>query len=201
LARKLYGDDFAQIAASRPFDSWWQDSMICTNHKLWSYQEILPLIQEADCEFYSTSPKWEKINHFNWHKNVYTPTERYRLLMQNWEHAFPFFLTGFLPTDNEIPLPSLEVLQAVSNVVSEISEYTTSQVSDAATPAYPAELHKYLSNFVDEGVNQFNTDMERIYQAARGDNLENLVTAYHRCDVLRKCWGSAYHYVCFVKAN
>lgn len=199
LARKLYADDFAQIAASRPFKAWWQDSLIWTNHNLWSYQEIIPLIQGAGCEFFSTSPKWETVDHFNWYKNVYTPSERHLSLMESWGHAFPFFLTGALPSNGDIPLPSPEVLKAVSKFVAEISEYTSPQVSSSGIPEFPAQLHEYLDKFMDPCITRFNADMERLYKAAAGNDLDTLVDTYHHCDVFRKRWGSPYHYICFIK--
>ena len=202
LARRLFEADFDQIAVSRPFDAWWEDALASpwTNNILWSYQEIIPLIQEAGCEFYSTSPKWNRIDHFNWYKNVQSPAERHRLLMEKWGYSFPYFLTGRTSLSPELRPPGSEVLKATLKLATEITEYTGPKVSAAAVPTYPAALYDYLDQFEDTYITQFNSEMKATYEAAAGESLDKLVSMYHRCSVLRESWGTTGHYLCFIKS-
>lgn len=203
LAHTLYDDDFASIAASRPFDAWWKDALISpwTNNHLWTYQEIIPIIEESGCEFYGSSPKWAKVDSFDWYKNLHTSSERHHSLLESWGSAFPYFMTGMPPSGQQNPLPSLEVLQSVVDFVGDISNYTSPEVSAAEVPEYPAPLHQYFNQCEDTSVNKFNSDMKMLYDAARGDSLDNLLATYRSCKVFRSTWGAHYHYVCFVKSN
>ena len=61
IARRLFSDDFSRINASRTLESWWLDTLVnplVSWHSLWSYDEMLTLLNLAGCEFLSSSPQW-----------------------------------------------------------------------------------------------------------------------------------------------
>ena len=203
LAHTLYGDDFAQLAASRPLHAWWKDTIVApvvNKHTLWSYQEIIPLLEDAGCQFYSSSPKWHLADHYDWYKNVQSPADRHRVLVEDWGRALPFIITGVRAPARKMPFLAPEVPQAITKVVAEISDYTTGQAENVGVPSYPAVLQDYLSEFEDAGLNQFNSDMKRLYEAAANTSRDWLVSTYHDCQFLRKYWGTMYHYVSFIKS-
>ena len=50
---------------------------------------------------------------------------------------------------------------------------------------YPPDLHRYLTHSKDETLLQFDSEMGRLYETARLDDAENLVSVYHNSGLLR----------------
>ena len=203
LARRLYYKDFSNIAASRPFDAWWRDALVCplnTAVNCWSYEEIIPQIHDAGCEFYSTSPKWETVSHFGWYKNVPNTSDLNKALITNWAQNLPYFLTGIPTKNGETRLPDLEVTESVRSLATAISDYTTPMVTGAPVPEYPDALHLYLNSFEDSNVAGFSADMKRIYETATAGSIDDLISTYEQSSYLRNSWGTSLQYLCIVKS-
>jgi SAM-dependent methyltransferase len=201
LAKRFYEEDFAQLNASRPFEVWWKDTMVCPFLKSayhWSYPEILSMVERADCEFYSSSPQWESINHFNWYKNILDKNSRHSQLLENLTRVFPFFLTGLSPSNCEWqPVPA-EVIDSVVDLVAKMADYTID--SSVELIVYPDLLEEYLSQSKDLRLQQFNLEMNNLYKAVKSDQLEKLLSAYHDAKSVRKLWGTPQHYISFTKS-
>lgn len=204
FARKLYGEDFERLDASRPFEVWWKDMLVNPLFKfstLWSYQEILPLIEEAGCEFYSSSPKWTAVEHLSWYKNVQDRKNRHRRLLEDWADRFYFFLTGIPVGQETIESATSEVVKSVSDLAGQISEYTKDPTSSIELVKYPPLLDRYLKEAKDSRISRFNSEMRRLYDAVRSAELDDLLTTYKTSKLLRKLWGAPFHYICFVKLD
>ena len=203
LAHELFNDDFSSIAASRPFEVWWKDALVSpwTNNHLWSYQEIIPIIEQAGCEFHSSSPKWATVDAFDWYKNVHTPSERHQSLLRSWGASFPYFMTGMPQRRGVNPLPEHNMLQRLLTFIGEISDYTAPKVSSKPPPTYPEEVHSYFTRCKDPDTQEFSNDLKNIYRSAKTDSLPDLLATYHSCRIFRRCWGAHYHYVSFVKTD
>lgn len=204
LAKRLYGQDYAKLSASRPFQAWWKDTMVnplFTSAYLWSYQELLPLVDKAGCEFYSSSPKWSSTDHFAWYKNVFDRKSRYQRLIDDWNRVFPFFLTGLQPPNGGFEPATPEVVNSVSEVGGQISEYTTAPGSSIDLVSYPSLLDEYLGRSKDSRLRRFNSEMRKLYEAASSSLLEDLLSVYHRTKYVRNMWGAPYHYICFSKLS
>ena len=104
----------------------------------------MPLIEGLGCEFHSSSPKWDSVEHFNWYKNVQRTSRRHQPLLEEWRCAFPFFLTGMRPSQLKVPAPDPEVVDALGRPVTCISNYISSWPSSPEGPLYPPDLHRYL---------------------------------------------------------
>jgi SAM-dependent methyltransferase len=201
IAKCFYAEDFAKLNASRPFEVWWKDTMVCpflSSAYHWSYPEILSIVEEAGCEFYSSSPQWGSMNHFNWYKNVVDRQSRHSLLLENLASIFPFFLTGLSPSNCEWQPAASEVIDSVVTLVAKMADYTTD--SPVESLVYPDALNQYLSNSQDVRLQEFNLEMNNLYKALKSDRVEELLSTYHETKWLRNLWGTPQHYICFTKS-
>ncbi len=202
IAKQLYGQDFSRISVSRPFEAWWKDSLVnplfCSPY-LWSYEDLLPLVEEVGCEFYSSSPQWNSTDHFSWYKQTSETNIRHQHPLKDWARVFPYFITGIRPLNNIAVPPTPEVLNSVFELTTQISEYVATFGAQIDSVIYPHSLEMYLNKSQDPRVVRFNSEMKNLYAASRSDKLEDLVSAYHESGVLRNLWGTHYHYICFSK--
>lgn len=202
LARRLYGQDFARLNASRPFQAWWKDTLVNPLYSaayLWSYPELLSLVEKEGGEFYSSSPKWSLSDHFTWYKNALDRKSRHQYLVNDWAKAFPFFLTGLpLSIGRDEPATN-EVADAVAKLVTQISEYTTADGGKIDSVSYPPALDNYFEKSKDSRLHRFNSEMKKLYQAVNSRSLEELIAAYKGFKNVRGLWGVPYHYLCFSK--
>jgi len=202
IAKRLYGQDFTQLNASRPFQAWWKDTLVnplYSSAYLWSFPELLSLVEKAGCEFHSTSPKWNMSDNFTWYKNISDRKSHHQRLLDDWAKAFPYFLTGLPLSDGSDEPATTEVVDAVSKLVVQISEYTTAAKGRINSVLYPPALDDYFKKRKDSRLRHFNSEMKRLYKAASSCSLEELILAYRRTKYLRKMWGVPYHYLCFGK--
>src|SRR5207249_1652976 len=98
LAQRLFAEDFARLNSSRKFEAWWRDNLVnpfYASRCLWSFPEILAIVEAAGCEFHSSSPVWARLEHYNWYKNVPDAARRRSLLLADWRTHLAYFLTGF----------------------------------------------------------------------------------------------------------
>lgn len=204
LARRLYSQDFSRLNASRPFEVWWKDMLVnplFVSAYLWSYSELLSLMERSGYEFYSSSPKWSMVEHFDWYKNVVDAKSRHQRLLDDWMKAFPFFLTGIHQSTGELKPPTPKVINSVSNLVTQILEYTTIPICSIDSVLYPSLLDEYFGKSKDSRLLQFNSEMRRLYEATKSCQLEDLISVYHRTEYIRNLWGTPYHYICFNKTE
>lgn len=202
LAKQLYVEDFRRLNASRPFEVWWKDVLVnpfVAWKYLWSYQELIPIVEEAGGEILSSSPKWSSIDSFTWHKNVLDTASRHRRLLDEWYGVFSFFLTGLWSSHGDIEPASTEVVNSVSSVVREISDYTTAPSPSKNSVLYPSLLDEYFEKSNDSRLRRFNSEIKGLYEAARSCRLEDLISAYWESKCVRNLWGAPYHYVSFRK--
>lgn len=202
LAKVLYSEDFAQINASRPFEAWWRDALInpfvAWKH-FWTYQTFIPLLEKADCEFYSSSPKWTLIDGFSWYKNVSYGKKRHKRLLSDWYRAFPFFLTG-LPLSDPKPATS-EVVETVSDLIDRMSNYIASHDASIDSISYPSQLDNYLNKSKERNLSGFNEEMKRLFDAVKSGQLKELISSYREARCVRKLWGTPCHYISFIKQS
>lgn len=203
MARQLYRQDFEQLNASRPFEAWWKDTLVnpfFAFPHLWSCGELLPLIKETGCEWYSFSPKWALTEHFRWYKNIVDAETRYRYLLDDYRRVFSFFLTGFYPLNEKAEPAGYPAVDSVSGLIARISEYTLGSSSSIDKIEYPAPLDEYLKGYKDTRLKDFNSEMQRLYKALRSVPLKDLISTYVNTKYVRNLWGVPYHYICFSKS-
>ena len=207
LARRLYGRDYAEISTSRPFEAWWADDLVTQFTAwvyLWSYQELVPLIENAGCEFYSSSPQWARLDHFEWYKNVDGREERHERLLDEWAGMLPYFLTGLDHVGRghdriRGEIAGREVLGAVATLVARSSDYVHERNGAAQLVSYPDVLRRYLDGLGDPVLARLNEELGMLYKAMASEGLDELVSAYTETQYLGSTWGTHYHYLCFIR--
>jgi len=199
FAVKLFKQDFDKLNASRNFRMWWQELMCSPSEKysnLWSYPELISILEKSKCGFYSCSPKWDISNNFLWYKNIPEKNIRHKKILDNWKQNFTFFLTGLPPNKEDKPA-SLKTINSVQKLLKNISEYI--EGSSLKQVSYPKELNNYLSKSFDARLVNFNSEMKKLYNTIKSSNLNNIISTYVNTKYVRNLWGSHYHYLCFEK--
>jgi hypothetical protein len=151
------------------------------------------------CEFYSSSPKWTAIDRFTWYKNVSGSSKHHQQLTENLRMYLPFFLTGLPPSVAEMSSASSAVIDSLTKLIEQLSDYTVNWGNPIEAVIYPPLLDEYLSQSQDSRLQQFNIEMKNIYEAAKYNKLDRLISAYQESKCVRSMWGAPYHYICFTK--
>ncbi|MHB2019354.1 MAG: class I SAM-dependent methyltransferase [Candidatus Xenobia bacterium] len=197
-ADELFGEDFRRIPASRPFAAWWQD-MLVNPHvptHLWSFEEILAALEDEGCEFLACSPRWMDPEAFNWYKRVKSPRERHQSLLDAYPAYLSYFLTGRAPIDlARVPAPA----EVVTQVGSFVTDLIQACVGEPTVPDWPNSLDAWLSQYPDSEVQQWNRDTKVLLEALGTADPTAIRVAWKSGLVLRRWWGSVYHYVSFVR--
>lgn len=196
IARQCFHADFSRLNASRPFEVWARDvlaSPLIDDYALWTYQELLPILDEAGCEVHATSPAWFLADHFQWYKNVPSCAERHAGILDGWRRCFSWFLTGRRagePLGERVPDA---VTSASSELITAISSYMRNP-----TPACAIEYPPALSAFLcADGEGAFDADLKALFAALSGDASSRVQSAYQAAVRFRELWGTPYHYLSF----
>lgn len=204
LAQRLYRQDFSRLNASRSFDIWWKDTMVNPfyfSEYLWSYPEILPLLERSGCEFYSSSPVWDSLDRYKWHKDVSVNYNRHKQLLDDWSKNFSFFLTG-LSSPIKKTMPAIPgVVMSVSRFIRQASQYSTGVDQSMNRVIYPSPLDDYFKKCKDSKISGFNRELKKICEVAKSGSLNDLINTYHNTRYFRNLWGNPYHYICFKKSS
>lgn len=199
MARAFFEADFLKLNASRTFETWWRDTMVApvyTDADLWSYPEILPLLEGRGAEVQGTSPVWSSWEHYTWYKNVPEAGSASRRLLEDWRRNFFYFLSGLRPGSLErIPPPA--VLDETAGLVRALSHLGTSLSPSAPPPFKVQELLAYLAADSAESAQGFAAELGTLVGALGSDSAAALLARYQDATRLRALWGTAYHYLCF----
>lgn len=206
LAHTLFYDDFAKLKASRSFEAWWKDTLVnpfFAVEYLWSFQELIPLIEASGCMLLSSSPRWSLVDHYAWYKNALSLKSLHRKMLQDWERVFSYILTGLPPNHLDTDTLPDALLESVAGHMNRISAYTSgSQVGyDIRNVAYPSEIDYYLCGLGDPNLSALSKEIREIFDALHGTSLENLITSYNNSIIMRSLWGTAYYYMSFIKGE
>lgn len=196
LARRLFGEDFAALDASRPFAAWWEDQLVNPFAlALWSFAEILGVLEPAGARLRRVSPVWTGAERMAWYKNVPPPKAWGGGLAEEWLDALPYFLTGRPLARPDLRDGAAAAAEAVADLVAAIAGHTADYPATGAVP----RLAPVLSAYLDALVPELAAELERVLGPA-GDGLDGFVAGYHACPNLRRIWGSLYHYLCFERS-
>ena len=203
LARGLFAEDFGRLNASRPFAAWWEDVLVSpfvSWKGLWCYHEVLALLEQADCEFYSSSPRWVSVDNFTWYKNVADRRHRHERILEQWNSCFAYFLTGMMIDEGAIGPAPVEVVESVDELIKSISGFVFSDDILADELHWPDLLDEYLGRCQDAGLKAVNSEIKGVFEAVQGDDLEKVSAGYQQTEFLRNLWGTHGHYISFIKA-
>jgi hypothetical protein len=203
VAQKLYGDDFAKLSSSRPFQAWWKDTLVnpfYSSAHLWSFPEVLKILDEEGCEFYSTSPGWATGDHCTWYKKVPTKDERRARIDAEWRCRLPYFLSGLPMQTGEEEAPDQRLIEVVADLSSRLCDASRSLTTDLRLPEYPNPLDRYLQASPDRRIREFNDGLKACFGALHIARQDELIETYKKATVVRSLWGTAYHYLCFQRS-
>jgi len=206
FARRLFLEDFERINTSRPFEAWWADVLLnqfVSWEYLWSYGEVIPLIESQGCEFHACSPGWTSIDHFNWYKNVPETSQRHKALLDEWRNHLAYFMTGLrLPPGCLAPAPA-EAADSVGRFLERLGLYLRGEGDGAEEIYLPEELESYLVSLGNDkpAFGQFAVELKEVLAALRSGSVDGLVSAYKSAERLRSLWGTTLHYISFIKAG
>lgn len=206
IAERLFGQDYSRLKASRPFEAWWKDTLVnplAVFSSCWSYLEILSKLENLDCEFYSSSPKWVFMDQFKWYKNVSSSLELKNVMLEQFASVFPYFLTGIPITRQSALLASGEVIESFSNLTHLLLDYSQARnplINPVSVDSieYPVEVADYLDKYPDPGLQTFNKELKEIINMLKEEKLEEFIN-YYRSTSISGLWGTPYHYICFQK--
>jgi hypothetical protein len=211
LARKLYGDDFARLNASRTFEAWWRDTLVnpfCEVDFCWSFPDILRILSEERCQFHSSSPLWATVDHYSWYKNTTPRAERDRQLLDDWRRSLPYFVTGVRPEKGDAEPASNEVIAAIDAVTTSLSRWgkkagatggmIPTEICGASDhPIYPLALDRFLGQNATDMIRAANDDLKRLFEALASRHIDEFWRIYRKTTAIRRLWGTAYHYLSF----
>jgi len=201
-AQELFLEDFKRLNASRDFVSWCLDNLVNLHtswESFWTYQQIIPLIEKAGCQFYSSSPGWSDIDNYLWYKNVFSIKDRHLCIIEDWKKNFVFFLTGFPLTDRHVPPATQSIVNSVSGLIGSMSEFCASSNYDINSLQYPKELEEYLSDIEYPDIRDFNKCLKSLFAIIKSNDERYIIDNYHSLEGIRNVWGSALHYICFAR--
>lgn len=199
IARDFFEADFLKLKASRTFEAWWRDTMVApvyTDAELWSYPEILPLLEAKGAEPQGTSPVWSSWEHYTWYKNVPETGTACQRMLEDWRRNFFYFLTSLRPASLERTPPSAALEQA-ADLVRALSRLGTTLAPSAPPPFAAKELLAFLAADPAEPARRFATDLGTLLDALGSGSAAALLACYREATGLRALWGTPYHYLCF----
>ena len=202
IAQEMIGPAFGRISASRPCPAWWKDLLVnpfYADRYLWSYGELLPVLEAAGAELLSTSPRWFVEEPMRWYKNVPAAGTRHAAVMDQWRKGFGSMLTGKPAHPNHVAdgEAGTDVVAGVEALVLGISDYTEGvRGLDCVTLSGP--LAAWLAAARDPNLSALAGCLQMLHAA-----LNEQDAARFRASVaasgLAELWGSAYHYLSFAR--
>ena len=201
VARSYFQEDFQKLNASRSFEAWWRDTLVdpvYTDAYLWSYPELLALLDAQGGEVHGTSPVWATWGHFGWYKQVPEPATVSRRFLEDWRRNLFYFLTGLRPATLDRPAPE-PALEDAARLVGELSRVGNSLDPAAPSIREPGKLLGYLASDPHAQARAFAGELATMLAALGSGSSTDLLSAYRGCGLLRSLWGTAYHYLSFRK--
>lgn len=199
LARAFFEEDFKKLNASRSLETWWRDTLVAPHHlnaHLWSYPELLSILDVHGAVVHGTSPMWSSWEHFNWYKNVPSPEMINQRFLEEWRGFLLYFVTGAPPLPSVGSIPSA-VIDEITDLVRDLSILGNSLSRIPAVSVAAPNLLAYLASVDQPTFRAFGQDLGAILSALELSSAEELLACYKALPVLRSQWGTAYHYLCF----
>lgn len=201
VARAFFEEDFLKLNASRSFETWWRDTMVApvySDAHLWSFPEILTILQRRGAVAHGASPMWSTWEHYNWYKNVPGPETVNHRFLQDWQRNLFFFLTGLRPAVLDQPVTE-GILEDAAQLVRALSTLGNSLSMNAPAAVGAPHLLRHLASDPQGQSSAFSAELGAILGFLTSASSEELLAAYKGSSLLRNLWGTAYHYLCFQK--
>lgn len=200
IARQLFEKSYEKLPNSRKFDVWWKDCMVSpflTHQDCWSYDEILELLYEEKCSFYSSSPRIYEPPFLRWYKNIQSSDERKAAVLRSYAVRKYDFIFG--ETVNVSPnAPSLnELAIAINRVLVMLSDYF--QTLNESVPVINFRAIAMLFKEIGVEHDSIRELVDLFNLLSQTQSIKELVEGYAFLRCINSSWGNSYHYLCFNK--
>jgi SAM-dependent methyltransferase len=200
-AQALFLEDYGKIPASRPFSAWFEDSLanVFVSWKyLWSFPEIIPILEQSGCEVVSTSPRWIEADRHTWYKKLAGTADWHGSVLDDWRRDFGFFVTGRSGAlGGEM---GQALVEDYARLIEATSDFAFFMTEESVAPELPQSVREGFAASADQQMVQLGRELEAIYAALKQmRDGQELCRLYLSSAMLRQTWGSAYHYVSFTR--
>lgn len=199
IAEELFLDDFNQLNASRSFETWWRDTMVApvyTDRQLWSFPDILTVLQAGGAVVHNTSPRWSSLEDFTWYKNAPNHARLNEQFREEWKRHLAYFMTGFRLNSGVVP--DL-LITDIAGLVRTLSRLGDGDTDPGCLVSQGQSLLSYLRSIQDPRCKRISEELSLLFELLAGTSSRGLLDGYHHSIEVRNAWGTAYHYLCFQK--
>ena len=181
--------------------TWWKDAIVSpynTGEFLWSFMDVISLIEAENCEFWASSPIWSSVDSFQWYKNTQTIKGRHLALKENFKQVFPYFITGINEDLMKFSQATPTLINNFSLFIDEAAEYTTSD-NTVYNLSLPDGLVELLCSADNKSFNLLSDDIENLFLALSEKDPDSIKKSYRNTKVLKSLWGNTMFYIAFQK--
>lgn len=200
-AVQLFGKEYEALNTTRPILTWWKDAIVSpynTGKFLWSFLDVINLIELENCEFWSSSPNWSSVDRFKWYKNTQSIKDRHRSLRHNFKQVFPYFITGMNEGIMEFSEPTIDLINNISLFIDNAGKYTTSSDSPFNLEL-PNGLRELLLSGKNKSFDLLSDDIEQLFITLSKNDPHNIIKIYRKTKILKSLWGNTMFYLTFKK--
>lgn len=199
IAHQLFEASYEQLPHTREFFAWWKDTMVTPflnwRHN-WDYDEVLEILAEEGCSFYSSSPRVYEEPHLTWYKALQSPAAHWAAVRSSYAARKFDFLFGEPVGITEETEGLTQLSEAVAGILKELSKYFRSL--DEPLPAI--DFEPVVKLFAGAGIKHESlAEMVEFFHLLRTDSITELLDGYASLGQLSLRWGCLYHYLCFTK--
>ncbi len=199
IGRLLHEPAFLALNSPRRFEVWWEDSLTIPTlnwDQCWSHYDILSLIADLGCEYYSSSPRYYVTPRLDWFKRVMSKEEQLEAVLSSFESrkfdAVFGHKIGLLESDPDFPSLSDDIeriLKSFSVFFSSLDQPVP--FIDFSGPGQRLKAKGAPQQIVDELV--------MFFELLGKGSLKKLMDGYSTLKALGNTWGRGHQYLCFTK--
>ena len=203
IAIQLFGEEYNKLNTTRPIRTWWKDAIVSpfnTGEFLWSFLDVITILEEEGCEFWASSPAWSTVDSFQWYKNHVTTGDRHKALKRNFRDNLPYILTGICMDLSQFTPVTNEILNNLSDFINAAAKYTTSEATSFSL-ALPDELTQLLRSANNNSFNLLSDDLEGLFNVLSLSYPKRISEYFSNTKKLKYLWGNTMFYIVFCKRS
>ena len=203
IAIHLFGEEYDKLNTTRPIRTWWKDAIVSpfnTGEFLWSFLDVITILEEENCEFWSSSPSWSSIDSFQWYKNHVATRDRHNALKKNFETILPYILTGICEDLGKFAPATNTMISNFAKFVNAAAKYTTSDDS-SFNVSLPDGLIQFLRSGNSHSFKLLSDDIGGLFKSLMQPNPRKIREYYNNTKKLKYLWGNTMFYVVFYKRS
>lgn len=199
IGRRLHEPAFLALNSPRNFDLWWEDSLTIPTlnwGQSWSHYDILNLIANHGCEYFSSSPRYYVPPRLDWFKRVRSKEERLKAVLSSFEsRKFDALFgqkIGLMESDPDFPT----LVDEIERILKSFSVF----FSSLEQPVPSIDFSEPGRCLIGKGAPQdVVEELVIFFELLNKDSLNEIVDGYSALKILGNTWGRGYQYLCFTK--